>query len=109
MIRKVNEKMTNQKCDTSKVDGPAWDHYMWPRTDQEELLNFLREHNLMKYAKRLQLEGVHNLRDLAKLNHEDLKSIGFGEGCLKARKTILNYKCKFNEGDSFKCNQFPIF
>ena len=95
--------MRSQKCEAIRVDtGTNWSHYMWPHTDEQEMLNFLRENDLMKYAPRLKTEGIYNLRDLANFDHEDLKSIGFGEGCLKARKTIMNLRCKLN----FKSKSF---
>ena len=87
--------MKRQKCEAIRVDtGTNWSHYMWPHTDEQEMLNFLRQNDLMIYAPRLKKEGVYSLQDLRDLTHEDLISIGFGEGTLKARKKIMNLRCK---------------
>ena len=93
IVRKVNEMMKVQKCETTKVLGGntgSWKGFYWPqdvRLDQE-VREMLQRLNLMEYEEVFKKQEL-SLTDVAKLDHNALDSIGIK--LVKHRTAIIEY------------------
>ena len=93
LVRKVNRKMRDQKCEAVRVLGgnTNWEDFYWPqdvRKLDQEVMEMLQRLDLMEH------EGVFmeqdlSLSDIAELDHEALKSIGISS--VKHRTAIIKY------------------
>ena len=84
--------MVDQKCEAVRVvDGTNWEDYYWPldvRKLDEEVREMLQKLALSEYEKVFKEEEL-SLSDIAKLDHNGLKSIGIGS--VKHRTAIIEF------------------
>ena len=93
LVREVNRKMTDQKCEAVRVLGGAtnWEDYYWPqdvRKLDEEVREMLENLDLMGYEEVFKGEEL-SLTNIAQLDHNGLKSIGIGS--VKHRTAIIEF------------------
>ena len=93
LVRKVNLKMRDQKCEAIRVLGgnANWEGFYWPqdvRVLDQKVLEMLQRLNLVGYKEVFKKQEL-SLIDVADMNHEDLQSIGIS--LVKHRKAILKY------------------
>ena len=93
LVRKVNLKMRNQKCQAIRVLGAnnTWENLYWPqdvRKLDEEVLEMLQRLDLMEHEEVFKEQDL-SLSDIAELDHEALKSIGIH--LVKHRTAIIKY------------------
>ena len=72
--------MRDQKCEAIRVLGgnANWEGFYWPqdvRVLDQKVLEMLQRLKLVKYEEVFRIQEL-SLTDIAKLNHEALKSIG---------------------------------
>ena len=93
LVRKVNLKMRDQKCQAIRVLGgnTNWEDFYWPqdvRELDEEVLEMLQKLDLMEHEGVFKEQDL-SLSDIAELDHEALKSIGISS--VKHRTAIIKY------------------
>ena len=93
LVRKVNLKMRDQKCEAIRVLGgkTKWEDFYWPQDVREldqEVLEMLQRLDLMEYEEVFKKQDL-SCTDIAEMNHEDLASIGISS--VKHRKAIIEY------------------
>ena len=93
LVRKVNLKMRDQKCQAIRVLGgnTNWEDFYWPqdvRELDEEVLEMLQKLDLMEHEGVFKEQDL-SLSDIAELDHEALRSIGIR--LVKHRTAIIKY------------------
>ena len=93
LVRKVNLKMRDQKCEAIRVVGgnTNWEDFYWPQDIREldqEVREMLQRLKLMEYEEVFKKEEL-SFTDIAKMDHGDLQSIGITS--VKHRKAIMKY------------------
>ena len=109
LVRKVNLKMRDQKCEAIRVLGgnANWEGFYWPQDVREldqEVLEMLQRLDLMEHEEVFKEQDL-SLSDIAELDHEALKSIGILS--VKHRTAII----KYTSGNKFKIDKssFPHY
>ena len=93
VVRKVNRKKRDQKCEAVRVLGgnTNWEDFYWPqdvRVLDQKVLEMLQRLDLMEHEEVFKEQDL-SLSDIAELDHEALKSIGISS--VKHRTAIIKY------------------
>ena len=93
LVRKVNQKMRDQKCEAVRVLGgnTNWEDFYWPQDVKkldQEVMEMLQRLDLMEHEEVFKEQDL-SLSDIAELDHEALESIGISS--VKQRTAIIKY------------------